>query len=99
MELTKQYIITHKNGVTQNIDLNNTGRCFPGEGFIGAEFETKEELDAYITSNKLITREEAIETMIAYRGEEEVDIEQCMFDDDVSLNVKILLNRLTEVCN
>ena len=88
MELTKQYIITHKNRVIQNIDLNNTGRCFPGGGFIGSEFDSQEELDAYIASNKLITREEAIETMIAYKGEEQVDIEQCMFDDGVILKLK-----------
>lgn len=67
MELTKQYIITHKNEVIQNIDLNNTGRCFPGEGFEFAEFDTKEELDSYVESNNLITKDEAIETMVAYK--------------------------------
>ena len=85
MELTKQYIITYKNGVIQNIDLNNTGLCYPGEGFVGAEFDSQDELDSYVESNNLITKDEAIETMVAYKGEEEVDIKQCMFDDDVTL--------------
>lgn len=85
MELKKQFIITHKNGVIQNIDLDNQARCFPGSGFIGAEFDSQEELDTYIESNNLITREEAISALVAFINDEEVDIEQHMFDDNVTL--------------
>lgn len=85
MELKKQFIITHKNRVIQNLDLDNQGRCFPGEGFIGSEFDSQEELDTYIESNNLITREEAISIMVAFINDEEVDIEQHIFDDNVTL--------------
>lgn len=78
--LTKQFILTHANGVIQVRDYENTGKCNVGKGFTGVEFDTSEELDAYVAEHNLITIEEAIETKVAVLNGEIADTATYVFD-------------------
>lgn len=78
--LTKQFIITYRNGVMQALDTENEGKCNVGNGFLGVEFNSIEELDAYIKDNNLITIEEAIQTKTAVLDNKIVDTATYVFD-------------------
>lgn len=58
-ELRKKCIVIYKDNVISIKEINFTGRCYPGNGFEFAEFDTVEELDAFIKDKELIEVSEA----------------------------------------
>ena len=79
IELTKKCIVTHKNGIVQTKETNFTGRCYPGNGFDSAEFDSEASLNEYINSLHLITRDEAI-NKVAVLNNQIVDTEKYLYD-------------------
>jgi|GEM_PF-3218107 len=79
VELTKNCIVVHRNGIIQIMEINFKGKCTPGKGFDSAEFDTEELLNEYIASNNLITRDEAI-NKIAVLDNQIVDTEKYLYD-------------------
>ena len=78
-ELNKKYIVIHKNNIISVKETNFTGRCYPGNGFDSAEFDTEESLNEYIKSLHLISRDEAI-TKVAVLNNQIVDTEKYLYD-------------------
>jgi hypothetical protein len=56
IELTKRYWVIYEGTSIKNSDYmtEQTGKCYPGDGVEYAEFDTLEELDAFVQSNNLV---------------------------------------------
>ena len=55
IELTKKYWVLYEGTSIKNSDYRDeqAGKCYPGEGVEYAEFDTFEELDAFVKANNL----------------------------------------------
>jgi hypothetical protein len=55
-ELTKKYWVLYEGTSIKNADYRDeqTGKCYPGEGVGYAEFDTLDELEAFVQANNLV---------------------------------------------
>lgn len=84
----KKCYVTYKNRCIQIKEINNTGTCYVGKCFYGAEFDSEEELNNFILENDLVTLEEIESMYNVYYMDELVDVEKIrehIFSDDISL--------------
>ena len=56
IELTKKYWVLYEENTIKNSDYREeqSGKCYPGEGVGYAEFNTLDELDAFVKANNLV---------------------------------------------
>jgi hypothetical protein len=56
IELTKKYWVLYEGTSIKNEDYMNeqSGKCYPGVGIQYAEFDTLDELEAFVQSNNLV---------------------------------------------
>jgi hypothetical protein len=56
IQLTKSYWVLYEGTSIKNSDYRDeqTGKCYPGDGVQYAEFDTLEELEAFIKANNLV---------------------------------------------
>ena len=60
MKLTKQFWVLHQDGAILNKDYRDiqSGECNVGAGILSAEFDTIEDLEAYVMKNSLYLQDE-----------------------------------------
>jgi hypothetical protein len=56
IELTKKYWVLYEGNSIKNEDYmdEQTGKCYPGDGVQYAEFDSLDELEAFIQTNNLV---------------------------------------------
>lgn len=86
----KKCYVTYKNRCIQIKETNNTGTCYVGKCFYGAEFDSEEELNKFILDNELITLDELKLKYRVYHLDELVEsdkVYEIIFADDISLEL------------